>query len=270
MQSAGIYYFSGTGNTEFVARLIAVNLESSGLAVDITPTDFLAMPSLAGHDVAFLGFPIHGFGAPSVVLDFIGRLPHGEGQRVVLFCTYGGATLGAQVRVGNILLSRGYEPAGFCGVRMPHNNPAGTSMSTQPVDRLARRARVKIAAFCSQIAELHDTVSGFSITSATIGERLNRYFVTHDRPTFARAAFADDSCVRCGSCADLCPVDGIRLDADKVVFGPECIGCLRCFNNCPHHAIQSRGTTADSERYRGPLGDYAVPLRYPPLQLLRS
>jgi ferredoxin len=47
----------------------------------------------------------------------------------------------------------------------------------------------------------------------------------------------NDSCVACGTCAPLCPVEAIsegdiyKIDADT------CISCGTCAENCPSEAI---------------------------------
>ena len=65
MRSA-VIYFSVSGNTEKVARAIAEALPGQVVLAELG-----AAPSLEGCDLAFVGMPIHQFGAPAPVREFL-------------------------------------------------------------------------------------------------------------------------------------------------------------------------------------------------------
>jgi heterodisulfide reductase subunit A-like polyferredoxin len=48
-----------------------------------------------------------------------------------------------------------------------------------------------------------------------------------------------DLCGGCGDCAELCPVDAVRLDDQNrpSIDGEECLCCGICFQWCPESAI---------------------------------
>lgn len=48
----------------------------------------------------------------------------------------------------------------------------------------------------------------------------------------------NDSCIKCKSCVDVCPVDAFREGEDMLVIDPEeCIDCGVCIAECPEDAI---------------------------------
>ena len=48
-----------------------------------------------------------------------------------------------------------------------------------------------------------------------------------------------DACVKCGSCADNCPVEAISEGEDKYVIDADvCVNCGTCVDNCPVEAIE--------------------------------
>ena len=50
----------------------------------------------------------------------------------------------------------------------------------------------------------------------------------------------NDACVKCKSCADVCPVDAFHeCDAQLVVDPDTCIDCGVCISECPQEAITS-------------------------------
>lgn len=53
------------------------------------------------------------------------------------------------------------------------------------------------------------------------------------------AEIMDDTCVGCGTCIDLCPMNTIELnDSTAIVKVSKCIGCGVCAHHCPEQAIK--------------------------------
>ncbi len=46
-----------------------------------------------------------------------------------------------------------------------------------------------------------------------------------------------DECTACGLCADVCPVDAIKVDDVAVVDAETCTDCSACVDECPVDAI---------------------------------
>ncbi len=45
-----------------------------------------------------------------------------------------------------------------------------------------------------------------------------------------------DACIRCGNCADACPVNAVFLDSSGMPY--VCIHCGRCAAFCPHDCLE--------------------------------
>lgn len=53
----------------------------------------------------------------------------------------------------------------------------------------------------------------------------------------------DESCIGCGTCVNMCPVEAPELlDAVAVIDGERCIGCGVCAHHCPEEAISLKRT----------------------------
>ena len=63
---------------------------------------------------------------------------------------------------------------------------------------------------------------------------------------------ANDNCIGCGICAEICPRENIRLIGQKPSFGSNCIGCLSCVQFCPKQAINIGRITEKRERFPNP------------------
>ena len=48
-----------------------------------------------------------------------------------------------------------------------------------------------------------------------------------------------DACLKCGACADNCPVEAISEGEDKYVIDADvCVSCGACADSCPVEAIE--------------------------------
>jgi MauM/NapG family ferredoxin protein len=54
------------------------------------------------------------------------------------------------------------------------------------------------------------------------------------------------SCVKCGRCSNVCPVDAIQVQDSFRIVPSECVACLDCFAACPERGIGWRPVTVRS------------------------
>ena len=83
-----IYVFSGTGNTALVARRYQ---QDAGFTVNIQEinADFKSLPSTGGYDLVGLGYPVHAFNPPHIVIDFAKTMKTRERKDLFIFHTGG-------------------------------------------------------------------------------------------------------------------------------------------------------------------------------------
>ena len=54
-----------------------------------------------------------------------------------------------------------------------------------------------------------------------------------------------DACVKCGACADNCPVEAISEGDEKYVIDADvCVSCGACADNCPVEAIEEGSSSS--------------------------
>lgn len=77
-----VAYMSLSGNTKKIAEAIFQEIQEEKEIKQLNEID-----DLEGYDLAFVGFPMHGFSAPEEAKDFLEKYCRGE--KIVLFVTHG-------------------------------------------------------------------------------------------------------------------------------------------------------------------------------------
>lgn len=269
LKKAVIFYFSGTGNTWWVAKTLAGELRLRGVEiqsfsieqVSITAADRL----IADYEAVGFAYPVYGSDLPKVMKDFISGLAPVNGRTAFVFCTQwmwsgDGARVGAEM-----LQNRGFAikwAEHFC---MP-NNICVTVTSFLPYTndqrKLARRlakTAVKIKRFAGQLAQGKPFLRGFS----RIGQLSGNIQRVPFRKMFER--LRDDigidtgRCNYCGACVHLCPSGNLVLEGRDFITKGTCILCVRCYSFCPQTAITYMRKTHNLKRgkpYRGPVEEF--------------
>ncbi len=244
-----IVYFSGTGNSKYVAERLsaAVNetaVSIEGLSADITLND--------GERFGLVT-PTYFWGLPVIVREFLNKLTikNAAEHYIYFVATYGTTSgcIGEDAR--RMFKSRGIELNGLFGVKMPDNWTPVFDLS-DPEKVAGQNAAAEN--YINKAAEL-------------ILKCENGYFMANKAPFFisrltgalyekerrARKFYVEDSCIGCGLCAEKCPTKAIEMKEKKPVWTKECTLCLRCLHCCPKFAIQyDSGKTKQHGQYTNP------------------
>lgn len=244
-----ILYFSGTGNSRWVAERLAeatcdVALDMAGcIRCGTLPQ------GVAAADRLGVVFPVHSWYAPRVVIDFLSQLRLPEGCYRYAACTCGDDTGKGMNR-----LARHFPLEAAWSVAMPN-----TYVPMFKLDKAAV-SREKVADARKAIASIAEAVMArkrvWQVHEGAV-PRLKTYLLN---PLFvhfvisAKGFHVDEGCISCGICANACPVDNIRLVEGRPSWGEACIHCMACLHACPREVIQYQKATQKKGRYR--LADY--------------
>ncbi len=243
-----LYYFSGTGNTLYLAQRLADELGDTEL-ISITSALKSGDLSPASESVGIL-FPIYCFGTPNIIKEFVTKLKTTDSQYLFTAVTFGGL-LSRSLKIfkkecgaAGLNLQAGYA------VQMP-----GNAISTY--DRIADD---KIKSFAEQLEKrVPEIAQSIKEQRTTKLETRQLFFqplmsALHGKfikqmPKVAAKYFTTDNCKLCGDCVKLCPVGNISIENKKIVWGEKCEQCMACIQWCGNEAIQLGDKTADRKRY---------------------
>lgn len=246
-----VFYFSGTGNSLYVAGRIAGDGADHGVT---SIPEFLEAGHTTVHDdVVVIVSPVYFYSLPHVVERFIEQTSF-VGTRylsVVLTAEFpNGIALGQTMK---LFRAKGLEPDSLFYVKMPTNYVIKSKMlAPSAVDQLLSAADRKIDRIAGVISEGRGSRERDSwIYSVITSAQSYKARWERDYPHFDSGFAADDSCNACGLCGRSCPFHNITVE-DGPRWQGHCEACLRCINICPKSAIQYGDSTQGRRRYFNP------------------
>ena len=217
--------FSPTGGTEKVADIIGKHWNENPAKIDFSDaTADFSKCEITGQDMAVIAMPSFGGRAPAVAIDRLKKI-HGNGASCALVCVYGN-------RAYEDTLVEMEDAAKECGFQVTAAVSAVAEHSIMPQYATGRPDE----ADRKQLVDFADQIAGKTGPVST---------VPGNRP-YKKAGGAglvpkpNKSCVKCGLCAETCPVQAI----DPVQFiadSKKCISCMRCMKRCPQNARKVNG-----------------------------
>ncbi|MCM1441540.1 MAG: EFR1 family ferrodoxin [Roseburia sp.] len=234
-----IYYFSGTGNTKKIVDEYASVLGQEGVEVELcnierTKGDVWTY----GFDMVGIAYPIYGFNAPNIVLDFAERLVKQDKPVRTFVLKTSGEPLSlnnaSSIKLKKILKKRNFHLTNEYHYIMPYN------IIFRHTDVMASKmweaARSVIPVDCRELLRGEGAqkkyppfshVATWALRIQQLGGKFNgkHYKVT-------------DACVKCNRCIKSCPAKNIKYENGKFKFGNGCLMCMRCSLNCPKDAIK--------------------------------
>lgn len=270
-----ILYFSGTGNTEYIARHISEQVHANRCSVDIYPVEFFNKENAHEYDILIFGFPIYGCGLAHFIKDYIKGIANIKTKAVFLFCTYGFFNGPAIHDAQKALKENGDLLMGYAEIKMPYSGSyANYKKESAAVKRLKSRDFTNI----KEVDELISNIKKIrfvieterDITKHKVKAKTNiirefghwgfKLIEPFLEAPLKSKFYADETCIKCKKCEKICPSKNITV-GDSVEFDKKCYLCMRCVNQCPKDSIQVGKKTVGRFRWKGPKHDFN-PVKY--------
>lgn len=277
-----IFYFSGTGNTKWAASKLAAATHDSLISIapymraDDTKYDMTEPFTLQEDERLGFVFPVHGWRVPRLVREFIANLKIQRAENtedgkkeetrrpfVYSVCT-AGDSIGLTIENLNEVISSNPSLAdlGITAVDssysliMPESYVGLPFMDVDPKEREIRKkeeAAQELAVVCEEIFNRKQDVNRLVkgpipwFFTKVVGGFFEKVLITDKRFHVEK-----DRCVKCGICANVCPVGDIKGGHGAYpewLHHKDCLTCFTCYHHCPHHAIEFGKQTRKKGQY---------------------
>ena len=287
-----IFYFSGTGNTKWAASKLAsathedlISITPYMRADDSSHT--LAEPFILKENerLGFV-FPVHGWRVPKLVREFIGKMKVqraesdaagsqtlsdisgnsvSAGSQPFAFCVCtAGDSIGLTIENLNEVISQNpsLQALGITKVSssysliMPESYVGLPFMDVDPKEKeiwKKSKSAQELAVICEEIFDRKEGVNRLVkgpipwFFTKVVGGFFENVLITDKRFHVEK-----DKCVKCGICANVCPVGDIKGghgEYPEWLHHKDCLTCFTCYHHCPHHAIEFGNQTQKKGQY---------------------
>lgn len=283
-----IFYFSGTGNTKWAASKLASATRED--LISIAPymraddsSHNLAEPFILKENerLGFV-FPVHGWRVPKLVREFISKMKilrepsdatvenkakadDCQKNRPFAYCVCtAGDSIGLTIENLNEVISQSpslqalgiTEVLSSYSLIMPESYIGLPFMDVDPKEREIRKkenAAQELAVVCEEIFDRKEDISRLVkgpipwFFTKVVGGFFENVLITDKRFHVEK-----DRCVKCGICANVCPVGDIKGGHGEYpvwLHHKDCLTCFTCYHHCPHHAIEFGNQTQKKGQY---------------------
>lgn len=246
-----IYYFSATGNSLTVAKDLAANLGEAKL---IPITKAIKDLSSQNFDIVGIVYPVYMFGLPLIVADFFKQIKLKPQTYIFEVATLGGAPGLSHTQAKNILKERGLCLCAGFSVVMPGNyTPLYGALPLEKQEEMFRKEKLRVNTIVNAVkAKKCGIMEEKPFLANFILNKLLYKGGTKQIPLSGKNFWAADTCIKCGLCAKVCPVDNVEMAEGKPRWLSHCQHCMACLQWCPVEAIQYKKSTLGKKRYRNP------------------
>lgn len=245
-----ILWFSGTGNSEYVARKAAARLGDE--LVSLNAKIKSGSTAIPAADRLIFCTPTNAWRIPRAVEDWIDKADFPADTPAWFLMTCGSEIGNAEKYLRALCERKGLKFMGVAQIVMPENYIA--MFDAPPEDkavkivRIARRSITK-ALDCIEEAQPLPTMK-VSLADKLKSGPINPVFYAI---CVKDKAFAvDERCTSCGKCVFNCPVNNIKLVGGKPHWQGNCIHCMACICRCPTAAIEYGRKSLGQPRYTCP------------------
>ncbi len=243
-----ILFFSGTGNSQFVAQMVSEIINDKLLSLnELIKNDNYS--EIYSDKPLVIVAPVYGWRLPKIVQEFILKTTF-KGNNSTYFILTCGSESGDAVKYAKELChKKDFKFMGLKTLLMPENYVAMFTVPNEnEVEKIVSKSVPQIKAVAEDILhlkKLNDEKVSFAdkIKSGPINSLFYKIIVS------AKGFRVEDNCVGCNKCVEVCPLNNIKLVNSKPQWGSSCTHCMACICGCPVEAIEYKNRTVGKRRY---------------------
>ena len=212
-----IAHFSPTGGTKKVADAIAAGFHTPVAEIDLTKE--VSAVSMGENDALMVVLPVFAGRVPQISLERLSTLK-ANGQKAVAVVVYGNREFDdALLETKDALEAGGFQVIAAAAFIAEHSMARSIAAGRPDEEDKALCRR-----FAADVMAKADDAAPIQVPGNTPYKEL--------KPSAFHPA-ANETCTKCGTCAEGCPTGAIPLDDPSHTDNERCINCMRCVASCP-------------------------------------
>ncbi len=238
-----LFYFSGTGNSLFLAKKLADRLGSEGESLKIIPLAGLAKDKPYETFAERIGivFPVYFYDIPDIVKSFISRLRAPNVKFLFGVSNCGASDWGVPDRTVRLAKKNGLPMNAFFRFILPDNSIVYATDSSlhSGMFAVAEKKIEQVAGLVQSFTPLIE----HSGSAAAIIPGMAMKAICFGPYGFKDIRFDPKACTACGMCEKVCPVANVSLASGSPQWKSQsvCTSCFACIHYCPTSAVKFRG-----------------------------
>lgn len=247
-----ILYFSGCGNSRYVAEELARLLDTKLFPILAPPLQDDGTLPLAEGETLGIVCPIYAWDVPRIVRDAVQRLHFAvKPAYCFLACTCGDTAGAVDKHFAKLLQTKGLHLDSVFSFVMPETyvNLPGFNLDTPESERrkiAAVRERLpEVARRIASREQVVDLRAGAmpALKSGLVNNMFYSMLITDKK------FHVDDNCISCGKCAEVCQFHNIVMHDGRPRWQSHCTNCMACYHYCPKNAIHFGKATRGKGQY---------------------
>lgn len=244
-----VFYFSGTGNTKYIAELFANAMKCQVISIE-KERKFDIESIIYQNEIITFCFPIYGSFPPKIIRDFVGKYKEGlNNKKLILLCSQAMASGDGARSILDELEGIKYEVIYASHFLMP-NNICNIPFPVLAKKWYVKKAKSKIQKIANNLNMKKYKCTGFNPISILIGKSQRVIFKKVEKE-YVNSLKINNSCNNCQKCINLCPINNLYFKDGKIKTKKQCMFCYRCINFCPQKAITVWIDKPVKKQYRG-------------------
>lgn len=242
-----LYYFSGTGNTKWIADKFKDSFKLYDIDLHLLNIESIEKVNIKSYTFIIIGSPVHAEVPPKIVDDFLNKLPKVENRiRTIVYSTQGAKSAAAASIMSKKLEKKGYNIVIQSNIRMPNNYYfyIGKKRIESEQKEMLESAKEKVKILTENFIDNKHMREYNSSLRIFLGKISGKAF-KNMMPKLSKNITSTKECMKCGLCLRNCPKSNITFENGHAIFHSKCILCLRCIYICPINAIRYKGKKID-------------------------
>lgn len=250
-----VIYFSGTGNSRYAAAMAADKLNDS----IVDAGGYIRTQKSAGRKATAVfrsetpwvfAAPAYAWRMPKVFEQFISTSEFNGSRDAYFIITCGSEIGAAEKSLRELCASKNLNFKGVMPVAMPNNyiimSDAPSVEEAAAVIEAARPVLENAIGMISAGEAFPAVKTGGTdgLKSGIVNSLFYSMYIKSSK------FHVSEACTGCGTCAKVCPMNNISLQAGKPVWSSSCTHCMACISSCPSEAVEYGTKTAGRRRYR--------------------